>query len=425
MSKSVRFLLAGCAAVLFLIGTFSGGVVAGWFLHDGAGALGSRVQALPLITATDPTITADETAPAPETTAPRDTDALFAPFWEAWKIVHNEYVDQPVDDEALMRGAIRGMMDGLGDQHSSYMDPEEFRQANMPMDGEYEGIGAYVDTSGEYLTITSPMPNSPAEKAGLKPGDAIVAVDGEDMTGVDGSLVLRRVLGPAGSEVVLTIAREGETKPFDVTITRAKIELKSVEWEMRADGIAYVKVSTFGEKTTSDLKTGLNELMEQKPKGMILDLRNNGGGYLDTAIEVVSQFIGDGVVMYEAYGDGQLRTFDAIPGGLATEITLVVLVNEGTASASEITAGAIQDYERGVLVGAKTFGKGSVQNWIPLKEDQGAVRVTVARWLTPKERQIHQIGLEPDVAVELTEEDFDAKRDPQLDRAVEILLQGQ
>jgi carboxyl-terminal processing protease len=241
------------------------------------------------------------------------------------------------------------------------------------------------------------------------------------MTGIDGNLVLRRVLGPAGSTVRLTIIR-GTEKPFDVSIQRAKIIVPSVSGKMLDNNLAYVQIFTFGEKTTRDLRSTLKDLMAKKPAGMILDLRNNGGGYLNTAIEVVSEFIPRGVVMYEEYGSGKKETFQALRGGQATEIPLVVLVNEGTASASEITAGAIQDYARGKLVGVKTYGKGSVQNWIPLDDNQGAVRVTIARWLTPKERQIHKIGLKPDVEVALTDEDIQAGRDPQLDKAIEILL---
>jgi carboxyl-terminal processing protease len=323
-----------------------------------------------------------------------------------------------------MRGAIRGMMQGLGDQHSSYMTPDEYRQANMPMNGSYDGIGAYVDTNAEFLTITSPMPGSPAEKAGLKTGDMILKVNGEDMTGIDGNLVLQKILGQAGTQVTLTILRKDTTRPFDVTVTRAKITLKSVNYKMLDSGIGYIQLNTFGDSTMDELNTALNDLIAKKPKGLILDLRNNGGGYLKTAIEVVSQFVGKGVVMYEQYGDGTRQTYDAIPGGKATDIPLVVLVNEGTASASEITAGAIQDYSRGTLVGVKTYGKGSVQNWIPLQNDQGAVRITVARWLTPKERQIHKKGLSPDVEVKISDDDIKAGRDPQLDKAVEILTKG-
>ncbi len=301
------------------------------------------------------------------------------------------------------------------------MDPFQFNQANISLEGEYEGIGAWVDPNEEYLTIVSPMPNSPAEEVGLKPGDAIIAVNGDDMTGVDGNLVIRKVMGPAGTSVTLTIQREGVAEPFDVEVTRAAITIPSVESRMLEGDIGYLHLFTFGDESTPELRQALKDLLDQNPKGLIFDLRNNGGGALRTAIEVASEFIGDGVVMYEEYGDGTRDTYTAQRGGMATDIPLVVLINEGSASASEIVAGAIQDRDRGQLVGTTSFGKGSVQQWIPLDNDQGAVRVTIARWLTPDERTISEIGLEPDVVVEMTQEDVQAGLDPQLDKAVELL----
>lgn len=352
-----------------------------------------------------------------------ELEEMFLPFWAVWYITHGQIDDFPVDDVKLVRGAINGMLDALGDPHTSYMDPEQFLQANFPLEGEYEGIGAWVDTEAEYLTIISPMEGSPAEAAGLQPGDEIIAVDGEDMTGIDASLVVRRVLGPAGSTVVLTIQREGTPEPFDVEIVRERIILPSVESEMLEEHIAYVRLFNFGETTTSDMRDAISELLEQEPIGLILDLRNNGGGFLTTAISVASEFIEDGVVMYEVYGDDVRKTYEAHESqGLATDIPMVVLINEGSASASEIVAGAIQDLNRGLLVGTTSFGKGSVQQWIPLSNQNGAVRVTIARFLTPNERQISEIGLDPDVYVDLTPEDFEADRDPQLDKAIEILL---
>ena len=192
---------------------------------------------------------------------------------------------------------------------------------------------------------------------------------------------------------------------------------------MLENDIGYVQITTFGDKTTPELRATLKELMAQDPKGLIIDLRNNGGGYLQTSVEVASEFIGEGVILYEQYGDGKRTTYQALKNGQATEIPLVVLINEGTASASEIVAGAIQDYGRGKLIGAISFGKGSVQNWVPLSNDQGAVRVTIAKWLTPNERTITGEGLHPDVEIEITNEDIQADRDPQLDKAVEVLLQ--
>ena len=243
------------------------------------------------------------------------------------------------------------------------------------------------------------------------------------MTGIPGEAVQSRILGPAGTDVTLTILREGLEEPFDVTITRAKIIVPSVEGNMLEgeDGLAYVRINIFGEDTADDLHSKLLELLNDHPRGMILDLRGNGGGYLDAAIEVASEFIYSGVVVYEEYGDGTRDSYDASYRGLVTDMPLVVLVDGGTASASEITAGAIQDYERGILVGTTTYGKGSVQNWLELVNNQGAIRVTIAHWLTPDGRQINEVGIEPDYVVEFTEEDIENENDVQLTKAIELL----
>jgi carboxyl-terminal processing protease len=321
-----------------------------------------------------------------------------------------------------MRGAIRGMMEALGDDHTLYMEPQDFESENSALEGQYEGIGAYVETEGEYLTIVSPIEGSPADQVGLQPGDRVIAIDGEDMTGVAPEEARLRILGPEGTKVTLTIARDGEAEPLEFTITRAEINIRSAEGRMLEDSIGYVDINTFGEQTTRELRSTLDELIAQDPRGIIIDLRNNPGGYLTTSVEVASEFIEDGVILYEEYGDGRREEHRALGDGRATEIPLVVLINEGSASASEILAGALQDYDRATLVGIKSFGKGSVQNRVPLSNNQGAARVTIARWLTPDERQIDHIGLMPDVVVEMTPEDLEAGRDPQLDAAVETLM---
>jgi carboxyl-terminal processing protease len=434
---------------------------------------------------TQPAPTATESPPksSQDRTPSPDLEEIFAPFWESWDILHEYFVEQPIDntllvegaiqglvdianfepipteenvakafsdaantpleveDEfltfwkvwvaaygetevALMRAALRGMIEALGDENTAYLDPDQYFQSNVGLDGTYEGIGAFVDPDGAYLTIISPIQGSPAEAAGLEPGDQIIAVDGEDMTGIDGNLVIRRVIGPAGSEVVLTIRRDGAEEAFDVTVVRAKINLPSLEGEiLEENNLAYVRLFTFGATTGADLRSLLEELLAQNPDGLIFDLRGNGGGFLDTAIEVVSEFIDEGVVMYEVYGDGSQDVYESFGDGVATDIPLVVLVDGGSASASEIVAGAIQDYERGTLVGVTTFGKGSVQFGLPLS-DQGAIRVTIAAWYTPDERRIHEIGLTPDEVVEITEAQLEAELDPQLDRAIEILTEG-
>ena len=421
--KTLKAIILVLVVFLLIFGSFLGGLIAGNALP---------IKLLPGSQKTQTT----QTAPLPQeastqsaeagtdytsSSTPEEQKQTFAPFWETWKLLHENFVDQPLDDVALMRGAISGMLAATGDKHTTYMNPTEFEQANASMEGEYEGIGAWVDTTGDYVQVISPMKGSPAEAAGLRANDIVIAVNGEDQTGIPGDLVLKKILGPAGEAVTLTI-RRGEEK-LDFTIVRAKITVPVVDYRMLDNNIAYVALYSFNEQATAQLRAALKDLIAQKPAGLIFDLRDNGGGYLSTAIEVVSEFIPKGVVMYEEYGDGTRDAYSAQRGGRATEIPLVVLVNAGTASASEITAGAIQDLGRGKLVGVKTYGKGSVQNWIPLKTEKGGVRITIARWLTPKGTQISDVGLTPDLIVEMTAEDYAAGRDPQLDAAVQLLLQ--
>lgn len=416
MDRTLKTVLTVLIVVLIAGGSFAGGFVTG-HVAPFFGSWPLAPAAEPPKPLEAPTPSADQFEATPE-----DLKALFAPFWEAWNVVHEQYVDQPVDDVALVQGAIRGMVDSLGDPHSSYMDPFTYEHANAELSGEYEGIGAYVDTTTEFLTIISPMPGSPAEQAGLLPGDRVIAIDGEDMTGLEPELVRLKVIGPAGSSVHLTISRDDEPEALDFDIRRDRIRVKSASGRMLEDRVAYVEVTTFGDKTMPELRTALKDVMAERPAGLILDLRNNGGGYLNTAVEVASQFLGDGIVLYEQYGDGTRQVYEVQPGGLATKVPMVVLINEGSASASEIVAGALQDAGRAQLVGVTSYGKGSVQNWVPLSDEQGAVRVTIAKWLTPDERTIHEQGLTPDVTVEMTNEDRQAGRDPQLDQAVVVLL---
>jgi len=419
-SRVIKVLVVVEAALILGTVLFLGGATLGLALprlNPAAGsALGDWVTA---------PLPSSWTADVPSPTAansPENLPALFRPFWQAWDIIHQEFVDQPVDDTLMMQGAIRGMIDALGDEHSGYMDPNQYHQANIPLQGAYEGIGAWVDTEAEYLTIIAPMSGSPAEAAGLKSGDQVIAVDGQDMTGVPGQLVVRQVMGPEGTTVVLTIRREGVADPFDVEVTRGKITVPSVESKTLDGGIAYIRLSTFGDNTVGDLRRALRTRLAENPSGLILDLRGNGGGYLASAVDVASEFIGQGAILTERFGDGHEQVYDANGDGEALDIPLVVLIDGGSASASEIVAGAIQDHGRGRLVGEPSFGKGSVQNWHPLDSQAGAVRVTIARWFTPNGRSIEANGLQPDVEIQITDDDIRAGRDPQLQRAVELLL---
>jgi len=407
-NKTLRSVLIVFAAIVLVVCAFGGGFVVGNFVP----AL--KPASVPTLPATPPGDNQGGT--------PTDLQSQFAPFWQAWDLVHQNYVDQPVDETKLVQGAIRGMMDALGDPHTGYWTPQETTDAAMSMQGEYDGIGAYVDTRGDYLTITKPISGYPAEQAGLQMGDQIIAVDGTDVTGMDPDLVrMTKVMGPAGTDVHLTIHRAGVDQPLEFTITRAHIVIPSVTSKMLDNNIAYIQLTVFGDNTTSDFHDQLSQLMAQNPSGIVLDLRDNGGGYLDSGVSVASEFIDSGVILYEQYGDGSRTDYPAVSGGLATTIPLVVLVNGNTASASEIVSGAIQDDGRGKLLGVLTYGKGSVQNWIPLS-DGGMARITIAKWLTPNGRTIDKIGLTPDVVVTITQDDYTAGRDPQLDAAVQLLL---
>ncbi|PWB54930.1 MAG: S41 family peptidase [Anaerolineales bacterium] len=405
-NRNLSKILIGCGVAFLLVIFLAIGLVGGYAGHD-------LLNNLPLL--------ANVTQPQNSTTTP-NTDELFIPFWEAWSIVHNQFIDQPVDDEKMMQGAIRGMMDSLGDPHSGYMDPVEYSDAQAPLEG-YSGIGAWVNTEGEYLTITEPIKDSPAEAAGLKSGDQIIAIDGVDMTGTLAELARQKVLGPAGTQVLLTIRREGVEEPFDIPITRAQITIPSTEYKMLENNIAYVRLNAFSSTTGDELRSALQDLMAHNPQSLILDLRYNGGGYLDEAIQVGSEFLADGVVAYEEFGDGTRNTFTASGDGIATKIPMLVLVNEWSASASEVVAGALQDRGRAQLVGVTTFGKGTAQNWIALSDNEGAVRVTMARWLTPNMRNVSGTGLTPDVEVSIPDTDAQAGVDTQLNKAIEILSQ--
>jgi carboxyl-terminal processing protease len=405
-NRNITKILIGCGIAILLVVFLGAGLVGGYVGHDLLQGFNGDTSA--------------NTAPGGSSSTSKEE--LFAPFWEAWQIVHDQYLQQPVDDEKMMQGAIRGMMDSLGDPHSGYMDPVEYSDATAPLEG-YSGIGAWVNTEGEFLTITEPMKGSPAEAAGLKAGDQIIAIDSVDMKGTVAELARQKVLGPAGTQVVLTILREGVEQPFDVTITRQQITIPSIEYKMLDNQIGYVRLNAFSNTAGDELHAALVDLMAQNPKGLILDLRYNGGGYLDEAIAVGSEFLPDGVVAYEEYGDGTRHTYNATGKGIATDIPMLVLVNEWSASASEVVAGALQDRGRAQLVGVTSFGKGTAQNWIPLTGNEGAIRVTIARWLTPNERNVTGTGLTPDVEVKISDADAQAGTDTQLDKAIEILSQ--
>lgn len=391
--------------------------------------------------ATEPSSPPGEPTPAPPTdAAPAPTPpeppegpqpltpeerAAFDIFWEAWRIVEQEYYGELPDEKEVVYGAIRGALQTLNDDYTSFIEPGISAILREDATGAFEGIGALVRMNEQNrLEIVRPFEGQPAAKAGLLPGDVVVAVDGVSIIGKGIYEAIGLIRGPEGTQVTLTIVRPGREDRFDVEITRARIEIPIVEARMIGDDIAYISLADFSGQATQQLKAALSELLQSgAPQGLILDLRDNPGGFLREAVNVADQFLPEGVILIERSSDGRTQTYRSTDDGLAEDIPLVVLVNAGSASASEIVAGAIQDRGRGQLVGETTFGKGSVQ--LPHELSDGSeLRVTIAHWFTPSGRAIHGVGLEPDVPVERTPEDVTNGVDPQLDRAIELLRQG-
>jgi carboxyl-terminal processing protease len=367
---------------------------------------------------------------------PVSDEELFAPFWDSYNAIVERYAGGPVDKEVLVEGAIDGMFDALGDPYSSYLTDDEYRASLENINGQFEGVGAEISTEAAdgsdeqcsvlgpecHLVIVAPIAGSPAEEAGLRPGDLVLAVDGRTLDGLTVDEARDRIRGPKGSEVVLTIGRDGG-EPFDVAITRDVIQQREVITETLADGdVVHIRVTGFSSDAAADVDADLREAIEAGTTKVILDLRGNPGGFVDAARDIASQFIASGPVYYQEDSRGEQVETEAKPGGAATDpaIELVVLVDEGSASASEIVAGAIQDTGRGPLVGEQTFGKGTVQSWTELEGDNGGFRLTIAKWLTPDKRWIHKEGLTPDVVVEVPA-DTPVDDDPVLDAALELL----
>ena len=364
---------------------------------------------------------------APEQNQPSGVAAeqqeQFGIFWEAWEIVERDFFHPDREPQALdmTYGAIRGMVASMGDPNTLFVEPAQTSIWEQDLQGEFEGIGATVNMEDGRLVIIQPLPSSPAEKAGLLPNDIVLTVDGLSIEGIELLEAISLIRGPEGTVVILGISREGRDGVFDVSVERGRIELATLDAELLDDGIAYVRLLEFNGRADSLMRSALERLMDQEPKGLIIDLRSNPGGFLGTAVDIGSQFIDKGIILIERSKNGVEREHRARKGGLATEVPLVVLVDGGSASASEIVAAAVQDHKRGILVGQPTHGKGSVQNTHHLS-DGSSIRVTVSRWYTPNDREISPQGLTPDIAVEMTAEDMAQGRDPQLARAREYLL---
>lgn len=355
--------------------------------------------------------------------APKDLD--FSLFWETWKLIHEKYPDSSkINDQKMFYGAISGMVGALDDPYTIFMDPSETKKFDEELSGIFDGIGAEIGIKKNIITIIAPLPDSPAEKSGLKAGDKIYKID-ETVT-LDLSLneAVSMIRGPKGTTVVLTIIRDNETESREFKITRNTITIKSAELKFinTAGGqIAILKISRFGDDTFSAVKIFAKEILAKNAKGIILDLRNNPGGFLDSSVDIAGIFLPKGkIVTIEKFNSDKKQNYLTDGRNELGNIPLVILANEGSASASEILAGALRDNRQIKIVGEKTFGKGSVQEVQPLKGDS-TIKITIAEWLTPSGKNINKEGISPDVEVKLTPENIEAETDPQLDKAIEEL----
>lgn len=367
---------------------------------------------------------------------PAGDDVAFEPFWNAYRQIVDRYAGGEVDRDKLIQGAIKGMFEAIGDPYSSYLSPEDFQATLQGISGQFEGIGAEigtVDAAGEtsdcsmlapdcQLVVVAPLDGSPAEKAGIRSGDVVVAVDGTTLDGLSIEDARNRIRGRKGTQVTLTIRREGQADPSDIAITRDVIVSREVVERDLADGdVGYIRLAGFSESGASEFAREVAEDVEAGRKKLIIDLRGNPGGYITAARKVASEFVAEGPVFWQEDATGNRRATDATGEGSATgeDIEIVLLIDRGSASASEIVAGALKDSGRATLVGETTFGKGTVQEWTQL-DGAGGFRLTVAKWLTPNQTWIHTVGIDPDIPVEVPV-DVGPDEDPALDRALEVL----
>lgn len=352
-----------------------------------------------------------------------DKNIDFALFWKVWDLLEEKYVDsENLDAHALFYGAIKGMLSASGDPYTTFFDPKENKAFEEDISGTFDGIGAEMGIKDDILSIIAPLEGMPAEKAGLMAGDKVVKINDESTTSMTIEEAVEKIRGPRGTEVSLTIFRLGEEEYQTVTIKRGMILVKSVRFEMKEGTIASIRINRFGEDTEKEFREAVRQAIAQKPQGLIIDLRNNPGGFLETSVDIASMMLPKGkIVVMEENSKGERKELFSRGGDVLSLLPTVVLINEGSASASEILAGALKDNRDNVtLIGEKSFGKGSVQELIPVGKDT-AVKITVARWLTPKGQQINNAGIAPDIEIKLSFDDAKNKRDPQLDKALEVL----
>jgi carboxyl-terminal processing protease len=347
----------------------------------------------------------------------------FSLFWEAYHKLREKFVDkEKFDVQKMIYGAISGMVKSLNDPYTTFLNPTETERFMEDVKGTFGGVGIEIDIKKGQLTVVAPLENTPAERADLRPGDKILKINDTPTAGITIDEAVNLIRGQKGTEVTLTISREGWEEPKEIKLVREIIEIPSLKWEIKEGEIAYIKIYQFSEKITPDFQKASLEILSSPAKKIILDLRNNPGGLLSGAVDVAGWFLKRGeVVLIEDYGlKNEQRDYKSLGPSRFSEYPTVVLINGGSASGAEILAGALRDSRGILLIGEKSFGKGLVQEPVELKGGS-SLKITVAKWLTPKGQSISEVGLEPDIKVEMTEEDYKKDLDPQLDKAIEII----
>lgn len=351
----------------------------------------------------------------------------FQPFWKTWKTLEDNHIrGGEVDPQEMVWHAIEGLARSYGDPHTIFMPPKETDKFETEISGQFGGVGMEIGLRDEVLTVIAPLKGTPAEEAGIESGDKILEINDEDTRDMNVNTAVDLIRGEKGTDVVLTLYREGETEPFKLSITRGIIDIPTIDTELTDDNIFIIRLFNFAGQSMSMFKSAMLEFKDSGADRLVLDLRNNPGGYLQASVEVASYFLPAGeIVLKEKFSDRREARVYRSKGynGLNGGKSIVVLVNQGSASASEIVAGALGDHKVATIIGMQTFGKGSVQDVITITPDT-SLKVTIAEWLTPDGHSFEGVGIKPSIEVEVTREDIEAGIDPQMERAVEFLLSG-
>lgn len=349
-------------------------------------------------------------------------NADFDLYWEVWDLLKSDYVNKDsLADKQLFYGSLEGLVSSLDDPYSEFMDPQENKQFEEDMSGTFEGIGAEIGIRDDLLTVISPIEGTPAQKAGIMAGDKILEINGESTQGMDINEAVSKIKGPKGTEVVLSIFRNGFDDIKEFKIIRDVISIKSVSYEKLDNNLFLIKINSFNGDTNYLFSQAIREVLTQDPDGIIVDLRNNPGGYLEVAVMMLGEWINGEVAVIEQFANGKTTEYLADGLNRLKNYSTVILINGGSASASEILAGALRDYNKATIIGKQSYGKGSVQ-MVKNLTDGSAVKITVAKWLTPKGQNIDEEGIKPDQEVELTYDDFENNRDPQLEEAINFFI---